>query len=229
MNFSPTNGPVRLNRRTLIGGLISLGALGGCANPRLFARNVEALAPNFSAKPKGFTRDEVAQFAAASISVSVGGSLPRLLLLQRVQGQDHLWSGTGGIVVQTRGARIVATGGLAHDLVHTSGPAGDPAQMSLLNADGARCIRELDFPNDYGMSLEAVSEFKRDGTEMLTILGAHIKTVRMKERVHVRGISWRHTNTFWFESANGRLWKSRQHTHPDLDAINMIIMRPASS
>ena len=228
MHSSPTTRRPHLPRRAFACGLVSLAALSACANPRLFARNIRALSPNFTGSvPRSFTRDQVAQFSAASVELHVGHGLPQLLLLTQLNGLDHLWGTRGQTILQTRGARLIATGGLAADLSGTQLVSADPAESSLLVANGAACVRLLDFADSYGIGLRAESVFQVEGIETLEILGARLETKRVVERVHVADIKWRHTNKFWIDSKTGLVWLSQQHAHPDIAALTIKTLRPA--
>ena len=229
MNFSTTGRVSGPTRRALVTGSICSAMLAGCANPALFVRNADAVAKQvFGGKRPALTRDQVAQFAAASVSVALGGGTPQLLLLTRVDGANHQWGLNGQMVLQTRGGRLTATGGFAHDLARTSELMPDPAQTGLLQAEDARCIRLLDYSDAYGTGCEAHSRFHVEGPETLEILGAHIATLRIAERVEVKTISWRHSNLFWVEQATGMVWRSQQHFHPDLAAMTITTMRPSN-
>lgn len=229
MSFSTNSSVPPPTRRALIAGAVCSTILSSCANPALFTRNIQAAtAPLIGGAHTGFTRDQVSQFAAASMSVSVGGEIPQLLLLSQVNGADHQWGFQGQTILQTRGGRVTATGGLPHNLEHTSEISGDPAQTGLVQAEGESCLRILDFPDSYGAGCEAKSRFHIDRHETLEILGAHILTLRIVERVLVKSLSWRHSNVFWVEPATARVWRSRQHIHPELSAVTLTTLRPSN-
>jgi len=217
------------SRRAVLAGGLASGLLTSCADPGLFERNVQAIAkPLFGHQTRGFTRDQVAQFSAASISLEVGNSVPELLLLTSVNGADHIWGVRGQSIIQTRGGRLVATGGLRHDLARTENVSPDPAQGALLSSNGASCSRLLDFPGDYGFGCQANSKFHVEQRETLFILGAQLETMRIIERVRVTPIGWRHTNIFWADAQTGMVWRSRQHAHPDIEALTITTLRPSN-
>lgn len=225
---SSANSEMRTRRRFVAGACAS-ALLAGCADPALFERNVRAFAkPIFGHSNRGFTRDQVAQFAAASIELVVGGGVAQLLLLTSVSGPDHIWGIPDQTILQTRGGRLMATGGLAHDLSHTSNISTDPAEGNLLASDGAGCLRSLDFQDDYGVGCQAESKFSVENHETLTILGARLETVRIVEHVRVKTIGWRHTNTFWADASTGMVWRSRQHAHPDIGILTITTLRPSN-
>ncbi|MFZ1988426.1 MAG: YjbF family lipoprotein [Alphaproteobacteria bacterium] len=229
MSSSATNKEKRLSRRTLFAGGLTSALLAGCANPALLERNIRAVAkPLFDRSGRELTRDQVAQFSAASISLEVGNGLPKLLLLTAVNGPDHVWGVSGQTILQTRGGRLVATGGLQHDLKHSDNISADPAEGALLTSNGATCSRLLDFPDDYGAACQADSKFHVEEPETLTILGARLETIRVSERVHVSSIGWHHTNKFWADTSTGMVWRSRQHAHPDIDALTITTLRPSN-
>jgi hypothetical protein len=180
------------------------------------------------AKPKGLKREAVAKFAAASISVRVGGSAEALVLLNRIEGRNQFWFSSDEIMLVTRGGRLTQTSGFQTDLMHTEMTTPDPVDGALLRADHATSQRVLDY-EDFGVGIQARSKYRVVRREPILIIGSTIPTVRVVEQVRVPTLKWWFTNTYWVHEQTGAVWKSRQHFHPERPVLTITTMRPVNA
>ena len=70
--------------------------------------------------------------------------------------------------------------------------------------------------------------FEEVGRETVEILELQFDTRVFREKCTARDLDWKFTNTYWVDPENGIIWKSRQHTHPDLPALDLDILKPSS-
>lgn len=212
-------------RRALVLGLGATG-LSSCAGQSpLMNRQLQFAVSLFAPAPP-LTREQVAKYASASISVHMSGSSGEaMVLLNRIEGRDLFWLTSDRILLVTRGGRLMQTAGLSVNLAHTVLTESDPVDGGLLSADRKRTQRDLDY-DDYGMGLEARSRFYVQRKDPITVLGSTLPTVRVIEEAHVKALKWYFTNTYWVHGETGAVWRSRQHFHPDSSAIVLTTLRP---
>lgn len=175
-------------------------------------------------KPPALKREDVAKFAAASISVRVGGAAEALVLLNRIEGKNQFWFSSDRIMLVTRGGRVTQTAGFQSDLVHTEMTTPDPVDGALLTADHGASQRLLDY-EDFGVGIQARSKYRIVGRDPIQIIGSTIPTVRVVEQVRVPALKWWFTNTYWVHEQTGAVWKSRQHFHPERPVLTITTMR----
>jgi hypothetical protein len=216
----------KLTRRAALTalGLAGFSGLAGCVGQNnLLWRHFGLLLH----KPRAATlkRADVAKFAAASIAVRAGNRPEGLVLLDRIEGRDLYWLSSDRILLVTRGGRLTQTAGLRANLGHTVFPVPDPVDGAILSSSGERSTRLLDY-EEFGIGLEADSEFRVEKKQPITILGAALPTLRVRERVRVRSLKWGFTNTYWAHEQTGAVWRSSQHFHPDYPALTITTLRP---
>jgi len=205
---------------------LSVLALGGCSDAMTANRYRILTSALLRGRKTQLSRNDVAKYAAASIALRIGNSAPALILLREINDDEFIFASSDNYLIAMRGGRVMQTGGLRHNLSHTMLGSTDPADGGLLTADGAKCIRLLDYAEDYGIGIEARSEFELGHKETLKILGAAIPTMRVYEHVRVKSLSWRHRNIYWAHATTGSIWKTKQHTHPDLAPLTITTLRP---
>jgi len=213
-------------RRALVLGLAAAGLSSCIGQTLLMNRQLGFAAGLFARKPR-LTREQVAKYAAASISVRMaGGSGEAMVLLNRIEGRDLFWLSIDRVLLVTRGGRLVQTAGLNVNLARTMLPVPDPVDGALLTSDRVYAQRTLDY-DDFGLGLEARSRFYVQRKDPIVVLGSTLPTVRVIEEGHVKALKWYFTNTYWVHGETGAVWRSRQHFHPDSSAIVLTTLRPA--
>ena len=168
--------------------------------------------------------EEAAAVPYASMGIRLGGGPETMLILAGDTGGQRLWTSAVGIAITTSDdGRIVRTAGFAHNL------EGYARGRDSLGEGGVRSLRwQADFPD---LKLYSVSIACRDrpaGDETIIILGKDIHTRRIDESCSTEGsgLDWSFKNRYWLDPSSGLVWRSIQHVHPRLDAIETETLRP---
>jgi len=168
--------------------------------------------------------EEAAAVPYASMGVRLGDGPETMLILAGDTGGQRLWTSAVGIAITTSDdGRIVRTAGFAHNL------EGYARGRDSLGEGGVRSLRwQADFPD---LKLYSVSIACRDrpaGDETIIILGKDIHTRRIDESCSTEGsgLDWSFKNRYWLDPSSGLVWRSIQHVHPRLDAIETETLRP---
>jgi len=172
---------------------------------------------------KKVTLEEAAAVPYASMGIRVGNSTETMIILASDTGGPLLWTAGAGIAITTRDGRIVRTAGLSHNL-----GGYEPGSVSL-GADGVRSTRwQADFPDLKLYSVAIACRSRPAVDETIIILGKDIQTRRINESCSTEGsgLDWSFDNTYWLDPSSGLVWRSIQHVHPLLDAIETEILRP---
>jgi hypothetical protein len=61
--------------------------------------------------------------------------------------------------------------------------------------------------------------------EPLSVLGAKLNVVHIRERGSCPLLDWHFENEYWLDARSGFSWKSRQMIHPGLDAVEIVVFR----
>ncbi len=170
------------------------------------------------------TLEQAAAVPYASMGIRLGDSGQSMIILASDSNGQRLWTSKARIAITTApDGRIVRTGGFEHDL------GGYEPRADTLGADGLRTVRwEGDFPDLNLHSVLITCEDREAGNETIYILGKDIHTRRIDElcaTVDSR-LDWSFQNRYWVDPGNGLVWRSIQHVHPKLDAIETEILRP---
>ena len=67
------------------------------------------------------------------------------------------------------------------------------------------------------------------GLETIDLLGKSISTLKVDEDCRSDQLDWSFRNLFWVSPSSGMVWKSVQHIHPDLGAIEVSVLRPVAA
>jgi hypothetical protein len=167
--------------------------------------------------------EEAASVPYASMGLRLGGGPQVMIILAGDAGGQRLWTSAAKIAITTKDGRIVRTAGFEHNL------GGYDSQDSTLGTDGARMVRwQADFPDLSLYSVPIICQDQPAREETIVILGQAIHTRRIDESCASKGsrLDWSFDNTYWLDPSSGLVWRSIQHVHPRLDAIEMEILRP---
>jgi hypothetical protein len=169
--------------------------------------------------------DTAAAIPYATLGIRIGGETERILILGSDTSGERLWTSAARIALTTRQGRIVATAGLGHDL---SAYNSDSAFLGSWKS-GRHFSWMADFP-DLGLySVEIDCADAPAGVERITILGQEIDSIRVDESCRSDRLDWSFTNTYWVSEVTNRVWRSVQHIHPRLDALEIELLRPPES
>lgn len=223
---------VALSRRRLLIAAGTLG-LGGCASDSLSL--LGASLPKFGAAARGngypLTDEQIKAIPYASMGVRIGKSAGVVTILASIDGERLHWASADRVVLITERGRLVKTVGLPRDLLTTRLTEFDPlarvVRGDAANEAGVSRIVDLRPKDDFSVPVE--SRCTVQGEETLMLLGQPRNVVRIRERVVVRKWRWSTDNLYWCDPASGRIWKSRQQFCPEVPAITMEVLRPAST
>jgi hypothetical protein len=157
------------------------------------------------------------------MGIRLGGGPETMLILAGDTGGPRLWTSAVGIAIATRDGRIVRTAGFAHNL------GGFAPGRDSLGEGGVRSLSlQADFPDLKLYSVSVVCRDRPAGDETIVILGKDIRTRRIDESCSTEGsgLDWSFKNTYWLDPSSGLVWRSIQHVHPRLDAIETETLRP---
>lgn len=169
------------------------------------------------------TREEAAAVPYASMGVRVGSSSEVMILLAHQSGGQALWTSASHIAITTRDGRIAQTAGLRHNL------GGFDSEQDMKIGRSAATFEWLaDYPDIGLFGVKITCEDRPGKDETIRILGADIRTRRVDESCSAERdrLGWSFDNRYWIDPASGLVWRSIQHIHPDLDAVELEILRP---
>ncbi|MDE2135350.1 MAG: YjbF family lipoprotein [Alphaproteobacteria bacterium] len=169
------------------------------------------------------TLEQAAAVPYASMGVRLGDSPEAMIILAGDAGGQRLWTSAAGVAIMTNDGRIVRTSGFEHNLGGYESRVGAPGE------NGVQVVRwQADFTD---LNLYSVLITCRDrpvGDETIVILGKSIRTRHVVESCasDASRLDWSFENTYWTDPVSGLVWRSIQHVHPQLDAIETEILRP---
>ena len=199
--------------------------LGGCTSiGRGDVSSVYAIAKNlWGGDSQKVTLEEASSVPYASMGVRLGGGAETMIILAGDAGGQRLWTSSAKIAITTSDGRIVRTAGFEHNL------GGYEPRGETQSEGGVRIVRwQADFPDLNLYSVPITCQDRQAGNETIVLLGADIRTKRIEETCATAGgrIDWSFRNTYWVDPDSGFIWRSIQHVHPQLDAIESEILRP---
>lgn len=176
-----------------------------------------------SGESKTVTLQRAASVPYASMGVRLGNGREAMLILAGDTPGGQLWTSASHIAITTHNGRIIRTAGFEHDL------GGYESRNTSPGKDGGQTLRwQADFPDLKLYSVPIVCQERQTGAETIVILGKDIQVRRVDESCASEGgaLDWSFKNRYWIDPANGLVWRSIQHVHPQLDAIETEILRP---
>ncbi|HVW73774.1 MAG TPA: YjbF family lipoprotein [Rhizomicrobium sp.] len=172
------------------------------------------------------TRDQAAAIPYASIGYSIDGGNQMLLVLATDTNGELLWTGPSHAVIVTREGRIVRTVGLGHDLAALTTREGVSPSPGDAVKGPFSTTRLEDFPELglYGVRVSCRAHLV--GRQTVNILGQGVVTNRVDEACRSEKPEWSFVDSYWVDSDNGQVWRSRQHIHPKGGEIETELFRP---
>ena len=142
-------------------------------------------------------------------------------------GGQLLWTSAARIALTTQNGRIIRTAGFGNDLGGYSS-FGDAYKESSAWFTAQTVRWQADFPDLKLYSVPIVCRDQPKGEETIAILGTDIHALRVDESCASEGgrLDWSFENTYWVDPESSLVWRSIQHVHPALDAIETEILRP---
>ena len=163
-------------------------------------------------------RARAAAIPYASLGVRLGSSDESMFVLGSKTGNDLHWLGGQRLAITTRAGRIVQTAGFEHNLTGFQGNA-DVASPGTKDF-----VYDIAEPPRYGVAVRCTT--RPVGRERLLILGVPHETNHVAEDCQAPQLDWKFRNEFWSDGS-GLVWKSKQSAEPDLDGLELEILRPA--
>lgn len=177
----------------------------------------------WSGNSQRVTLEQAASVPYATMGIRLGNGPQAMIVLAGDSSGQRLWTSAAKIAITTKEGRIVRTAGLDHNL------GGFILQRDMRGKNSVGAVRwQADFP-DLGLySVPIACQDRLAGNDTIVILGSDIHTKRVEETCSSEGSSleWTFENTYWLDPSSGLVWRSVQHVHPQLDAIETEILRP---
>jgi hypothetical protein len=175
------------------------------------------------------TLDEVAGTPFASLGVRVGSGPQTMLVLATRDGGATVWTSASHIALEVQYGRIQRTAGLPQNLSATVFTGSDPlGALATLQAP-ADTMRSLDFADRNAFGIVVNSTINPAGSADVDILGTRIACIHAVEHCTCKALNWTFTNEYWADTHAGRVWRSTQFIHPDLDSVEIELFRPPRS
>jgi hypothetical protein len=225
----PGRGPIARRALGAAGILLIASGLQSCSSEGNadWSQMYSVVKDAWSKDSDGVSLAEAASVPYASLGIREGSGPERLLVLATDTNGERIWTSAAGVAITTRGGRVVRTAGFAHDLGGLgTGAVGGDAHSGDVTAVRHKLQWWADFP-DLGLYQVSIScEDVPAGTEVITILGKDLRTIRVDENCHSEQLDWTFQNSFWINPATGFVWSSIQEIHPKLAPIAIEILRP---
>jgi hypothetical protein len=167
---------------------------------------------------------QVAAVPYATLGMRIGDSSQVMLVLASDSGNELLWVAGHEIAISTRNGRIVKTAGLEYNLTTLQSDAALQTPEDAWTEHSVRFTADLTDPARYSVSISC--ERSAPVPDTITILGKSISALRINEHCRAPDISWSFTNSYWVSQSHSLVWRSIQHVHPSLDAIEIDTLRP---
>lgn len=223
-----SGGPSARRRALLLGGAGTL--LAGCASDSLSLIGSTIGGFGQPARyPISDAQIEAIPYATMGVRFGDGGGV--VMVLASIDGDDLHWASADRVVLVTRRGRLVKTIGLSRDLL-TTRPAGADALADALAgnpvAAEARVDRIIDLRQKDDFSVPVESRWDVQGEETVSLLGRERRLVRVRERMTVRKWRWSADNLYWLDAGSGQVWKARQQFCPEVPAMTLELLKPAT-
>lgn len=169
------------------------------------------------------SRDQAGAIPYATIGVRIGDSDQFLLALESKMQGVLLWTSSARIALETQSSRIVHTAGLEHDVSQTLADGSDPLQHM---ASQGTCQYVIDMPDRSVFQASVRYELKTTGRVTTEILGTSYDLLHAVEHGSCPSLGWEFDNEYWLGGSFA--WRSRQSLRPDLEPIEVTVLRPAA-
>jgi len=171
------------------------------------------------------TLQQASAISYATMGFRIGDGAEAMGILTTNSG-ELLWVVGARASFVTRNGRLVRTAGLEHNLDGMRlEPTSTFSPIALANGQPADTDWSADFSDRNIFSAEVHCHAQAAGPEDVTVLGGVIHTVRVNETCRCPAANWSFQNVYWIGQASGRIWKARQHIHPDADVITTELLR----
>ena len=174
-------------------------------------------------------RSRIDSIPYASMTAKFGRGGRALIILARVDGEDHHWFSASRTVLVTRRGRVIRTAGFPANLKWTRLIDEDPLRPRG-NGRGPtssfRRLVDLGPPDHYGVMI--TSRLESLGAASIVIAELQFDTQVFVERCAARELDWSFENRYWVDPENGLIWKSIQHVHPDLPPVELELLKPTA-
>lgn len=219
--------------RTRVASLIMVFMLAGCSQKIADLGETMKVA-TVGYKDTAITKEQISALPYAAIQLKWGDGPRVLSALAFAEGDELKWVTQDKAMVVTQHGRLVRTSGFAYDLNYTANIQSDPLAnlLSLWQQGSAQALRwstEHDYQPGYYSGYQALSRFKYQGEEEITILGEPVRLIKFTEQVLYPKLNIKQKNTFWLSPETGAVVKSQQFIGPGLPAVEITLLKPYQS
>ncbi len=185
-------------------------------------------------KDVAITKKQITALPYAAIQFKWGDGPRVLSALAFAEGDELKWITQDKAMVVTQHGRLVRTAGFAYDVTYTANLNHDPLP-NLLNLwqqgsfEALRWSTVHDYQPGYYSGYQALSRFKHQGNERVTILEKSVNLVKFTEQVIYPKLNVKQENTFWLSPDTGKVIKSIQFIGPGLPAVEITLLKPYQS
>jgi hypothetical protein len=230
-NFAPDAKIAKFARRLLrpqAAAIVVAATLVGCSSESGSDwASIGKMVQDYWNGPKVVTLQQAGAVPYASIGVRIGTSAQALLVLAYSSDSDFLWVSGKSVSLTTRNGRLVRTAGFESNLAgFMSGPGLPETETATTWSEPRSFSWFADFSSPARFSVQVKCERTPDGPESIALLGTTIQTLKVEERCTAAALDWSFTNVFWVDAKSGFVWKSIQYVTPDLDPLDIEVMRP---
>jgi hypothetical protein len=174
----------------------------------------------------GITLEQASRVPYSSLGYRVGGTAEQMLILGSSSGDTKFWTSAERKLLVTKSGRITQTAGFAWNLSETYWNSHD-ALADGIQAPLRPNPRLVDFKDVKRFGVRIHGQFNLKEESSIAILGANISTFTLSETCHCDDFDWDFENLFWIDRQSGFVWRSVQHVHPNLDPLEIEILRPS--
>lgn len=207
---------------------LSIFYLSSCSQVPGASQLYDAVKPLFGSKKAFMTQENISKLPYAAVSAKIGDGPEAMLILGRMDGENHHYFAQDKAVIILKKGRITRTYGLPANLWYTGFQTQDLFAQGLQHLKGPTEERRIiDLDRDGLQQINLCATFTAEGMECLNIYGRDYPLLRVRECVAVPHLKWHYQNIHWVLPQNGLVMKSIQHIHPDLSPVEITVLRPA--
>ena len=171
------------------------------------------------------TKDVVSEIPYASSIMTIGRSMPALIILAEINDFQETWISADDVYVVTSKGKITKTSGLINNLTRSVLP--DLSFHELIEGNVYQYTYYLSYDEPPLNDLQLESRIVRKGKEKVTILETTRTLTLIEETIKNNYLGWSVKNKYWIDDT-GFVWKSVQSISPKLPQFELeVTKKPA--
>ena len=171
------------------------------------------------------TKDLVDNIPYASATLKIGKGPKGLIILESETSGRYTWVSADGVYLVIEDGRIKETSGLLNNLVGTIDPFGKRNFLEFTESEVYKYYQSYDKPELNNLELKV--SLKREGKEIITILGVERELNLISETKANDYLGWEVKNLYWVDN-NLFVWKSEQYISPKLPKMIIEVTKKPS-